>query len=377
MKVSLRWLQIFLALLIVALGVHLYLANQVPPYRPVPPLAGGAGPGTNKVLPVTKLSGHSAPDFSLTNQFGQLVTLQQFSGKTVVLAFIDSQCTTICPLTSAALTASMHLLGSHAAQVALVAVNANPKAISVADVRAYSVAHGLLYGWQFLTGSLGQLKAVWQSYGVYVAAISGNIDHTPAIYVIGPHGHERALVVSVMDEATARAQAQILAQQVADTLPGRPEVAKAATPEPITAAMNASLPLSAGGSLPIGPGHNHLYLFFGTWLSEFGNLGQTMASQDPYVQAASQHGWPSLVAVDEAVTEPTPSALSQFLSQLRPPLAYPVAIDSGGRLAGGLGLAGSPEYMLVVAGRLVWSHLGWLDPSALETGVAAHVGGGS
>lgn len=376
MNLLLRGLQIFLVVLIVALGVHLYLSSQPSSYRPVPPLAGGAGPGTNAVLPVTELSGHLAPAFTLTNQFGQAVALSEFQGKTVVLAFIDSQCITICPLTSAAMVASLHLLGASASQVALVAINANPKAISVADVRAYSAAHGLLYGWQFLTGNLTQLKAVWWHYGVYVAAVSGNIDHTPAIYVIGPHGHERALLVTVMDEATAGVQAQILAQQVADTLPGHPRLAKAAQAAPITAAMTGSLPLATGGRLPIGPSDNHLYLFFGTWLSEFGNLGQTMASQDPYVPAASRHGWPSLVAVDEAVTEPTPTALSQFLAQIRPPLAYPVAVDSTGRLAGGLGLASSPEYMLVVGGRLVWTHRGWLDVATLEASVAAHLGTG-
>ncbi len=376
MRSAVRLLQVLLVVAIVALGVHLYLAGQAPPYPPLPPLAGGAGPGTNPVLPVTELSGHLAPGFTLTDQFGQPVTLGQFRGKTVVLAFIDSQCVTICPLTSAAMVAALHLLGPAASQVALVAVNANPSATSVADVRAYSEAHGLLYGWQFLTGSLTELKAVWRHYGVYVAAVSGNIDHTPALYVIGPNGHERALVVTAMDEATAGAQAQILAQQVADTLPGRPQLNQVSPGRPITAATAATLPLATGGSLAIGPGANHVFVFFGTWLSEFGNLGQTMTSQDPYVQAASQHGWPSLVAVDEAVTEPTATALGQFLAQVRPSLAYPVAVDTSGRLAGGLGLASSPEYMLVVGGRVVWKHLGWLSAAALETAVAAHVGAG-
>ncbi|MHB1506044.1 MAG: SCO family protein [Sulfobacillus sp.] len=376
MRSAVRLLQALLVVAIAALGAHLYLASKAPPYRPLPPLAGGAGPGTNAVLPVTELSGHLAPGFTLTDQFGRPVTLSQLRGKTVVLAFIDSQCVTICPLTSAAMVAALHLLGPAASQVALVAIDANPSATSVADVRAYSVAHGLLYGWQFLTGSLTELKAVWRHYGVYVAAVSGNIDHTPALYVIGPNGHERALLVTAMDEATAGAQAQILAQQVADTLPGRPQLTQVAPGRPITAAMSATLPLAAGGRVAIGPGANHLFVFFGTWLSEFGNLGQTMASQDPYVQAASQHGWPSLVAVDEAVTEPTASALGQFLAQMRPPLAYPVAVDTNGRLAGGLGLVSTPEYMLVVGGRLVWKHLGWLSAAALETAVAAHVGAG-
>src|SRR6202035_1562430 len=49
--------------------------------------------------PGTPLSG-PAPDFTLTDQFGHSVSLHSFRGKVVVLAFNDSQCTTICPLTT-------------------------------------------------------------------------------------------------------------------------------------------------------------------------------------------------------------------------------------------------------------------------------------
>src|SRR5471030_2810515 len=41
-----------------------------------------------------------APDVSLVNQFGQPMSLSQFRGKVVMLSFEDSQCTTVCPLTT-------------------------------------------------------------------------------------------------------------------------------------------------------------------------------------------------------------------------------------------------------------------------------------
>ena len=37
-----------------------------------------------------------APDFRLQNQFGQSMSLSQFRGKVVMLAFEDSECTTVC-----------------------------------------------------------------------------------------------------------------------------------------------------------------------------------------------------------------------------------------------------------------------------------------
>src|SRR5207248_2312516 len=38
-----------------------------------------------------------APNFTLTDQFRRPVSLSEFKGKVVLLAFIDSRCTTICP----------------------------------------------------------------------------------------------------------------------------------------------------------------------------------------------------------------------------------------------------------------------------------------
>ena len=46
------------------------------------------------------MSGDLAPDFTLIDQFGHPVTLSSLQGHEVVLAFIDSRCKTLCPLTS-------------------------------------------------------------------------------------------------------------------------------------------------------------------------------------------------------------------------------------------------------------------------------------
>ncbi|HWD63926.1 MAG TPA: redoxin domain-containing protein, partial [Solirubrobacteraceae bacterium] len=47
----------------------------------------------------TALSG-PAPGFTLTDQFGHRVSLSSYRGRVVILAFNDSECTTICPLTT-------------------------------------------------------------------------------------------------------------------------------------------------------------------------------------------------------------------------------------------------------------------------------------
>jgi cytochrome oxidase Cu insertion factor (SCO1/SenC/PrrC family) len=110
------------------------------------------------VDPGTSLPGIPAPSFTLTNQFGTDVSLRQFRGKAVVLAFVDARCTSICPLTTLSMTEAIGMLGRTAARnVQLLGINANPGATSVADVHAYSVAHQMLRSWDFLTGNRSQL----------------------------------------------------------------------------------------------------------------------------------------------------------------------------------------------------------------------------
>lgn len=139
------------------------------------------------------MAGKPAPDFNLTDQFGQAVTLSSLRGHEVVLAFIDSRCTSLCPLTANIMYNARAALGSAAVnQIELVAVNANPAATSVAAVQAWSINHGMLHQWLFLTGTAKQLESVYHLYGIYDQVDSnGAVVHDPATLVIDASGHER------------------------------------------------------------------------------------------------------------------------------------------------------------------------------------------
>jgi cytochrome oxidase Cu insertion factor (SCO1/SenC/PrrC family) len=128
--------------------------------------------------PGTSLGGAAAPDFRLTNQFGQQVSLSAFRGKVVILAFTDSECTTVCPLTTMSMVEAKQLLGRAGQNVQLIGIDANPDATAVSDVMAYSRSHAMVNQWDFLTGSPGQLHAVWKAYHIYVQIQSGQVDHT-------------------------------------------------------------------------------------------------------------------------------------------------------------------------------------------------------
>ncbi len=139
------------------------------------------------------MKGNLAPDFKLTDQFGHSVTLSSLRGHEVVLAFIDSRCKTLCPLTAQIMYNARARLGASAAsRIELVAVNANPTATSVAVVQAWSIAHGMLHQWVFLTGTAQQLWSVYHSYHVAVQVNSGGlVAHDPITFIIDAQGHER------------------------------------------------------------------------------------------------------------------------------------------------------------------------------------------
>ena len=303
------------------------------------------------------------------------MSLSQFRGKVVMLAFEDSQCTTVCPLTTQSMVQAKQLLGAAGSQVQLLGVDANPDATSVADVLSYSRSHGLVNQWDFLTGSLAQLKATWGTYHIAVQIEQGQIDHTPALFVIDQQGRERKLYLTQMAYSSIGQSAQVLADEVASLLPGHPEVASQQSLAAIAGqgpSDHLTLPSagSQGGTVALGPGQPHLVMFFATWLSEVSGLKAELTGANAYVTAARRDGLAPLVAVDETVVEPSAQAVRSYLGSLGTPLSYPVALDTTGRVADGYAVQDQPWFALVsAAGKIIWSHDGWLPLPALESAV--------
>ena len=315
-----------------------------------------------------------APDIALVNQFGQPMSLSQFRGKVVMLSFEDSECTTVCPLTTQSMLEAKQMLGAAGNQVQLLGVDANPTATSVADVLAYSRAHGMVNQWDFLTGSPAQLKAVWGAYHIAVQIEKGQIDHTPALFVIDQQGREQKLYLTQMAYSSVGQSAQVLADELSTLLPGHPHVAS----QESLASINVQGPTdqvalpsaTSDAKVSLGPGSPHLVLFFATWLSEVSDLKSELIDGNAYVATARKDGLPPLVAVDETVVEPSAQTVRTYLSGLGTSLSYPVALDTTGRVADGYSVQDQPWLALVSAsGKIIWSHDGWLSVPALTAAV--------
>jgi hypothetical protein len=289
------------------------------------------------------------------------------------MAFTDSQCTTVCPLTTQSMLAAKDLLGKAGDQVQLLGLDANPQATAVSDVLSYSQSHGMVNHWDFLTGSLSQLKAVWSAYHIAVQITAGQIDHTPAVYIIDTRGREQKVYLTQMSYASITQAGEVMAQEVSSLLPGHPALERTQSLAHIAGqgpASPATMPMLPSGSLTLGPGKPRLTVFFATWLMQTSDLTSELAGLNQYVQAARPGNLPGLVAVDEESSEPSLGAVNSYLASFHGSLSYPVALDATGQLADGYGVQDQPWFVLTSAsGTILWKHDGWLPPGQLITAV--------
>ncbi len=153
------------------------------------------------------LPGTPAPEFTLIDQNGTKVSLNDYRGRAVVLEFMDPNCVDICPIVSQEYLLAYRALGADAAKVAFLAINVNPFHLDPAAMDKYSIAHGLaaIPSWRFLGGLLPEVQNAWAAYHVQVKAPNPTADvvHTSVAYFIDSQGRERYLAFPMVDHTAS------------------------------------------------------------------------------------------------------------------------------------------------------------------------------
>lgn len=125
-----------------------------------------AGPFAPDSFKGTVLNGNNvAPDFRLTDQFGEPASLADFRGKVVLLTFLYTGCPDVCPVAANHLREARQALSeAGGGDAAIVVVSVDPEGDSVEAALAYSERWGMAEGWAYLTGEEDALRAVWDAY---------------------------------------------------------------------------------------------------------------------------------------------------------------------------------------------------------------------
>jgi len=111
------------------------------------------------------------PDFRLRSYRGTYVRTRDFRGKVVVVTFLDTRCTTSCPIIATVLGEAIRGLPAEArANTVAVAISVDPKHDTPENARRFLRRRHALGAFDFLLGRTKELRPVWR--GFYVLAVS-------------------------------------------------------------------------------------------------------------------------------------------------------------------------------------------------------------
>jgi len=136
----------------------------------------------------------AAPDFTLTSQDGVPVSLRDFRGKAVAIAFIFASCTDICPMLTDNMARVKEALGPvFGSQINFVSITVDPERDTPKVLKQYAQNfHADVKGWVFLTGDPAIVHEIGRKYGVIaMKTVNGDVEHTLLTSLVDTNGSLR------------------------------------------------------------------------------------------------------------------------------------------------------------------------------------------
>lgn len=135
-----------------------------------------------------------APAFSLTDQDGRRLSLQDLRGKVLVLTFIFTECTDICPVLPQIIgRTDQFLTPVERENVRFVGISIDPRRDTPAKLTAFMRAQHLSpERWPLLTGSVAEATRAAADYGIAVKPDPrGDLLHNAVYILIDAKGNLR------------------------------------------------------------------------------------------------------------------------------------------------------------------------------------------
>jgi protein SCO1/2 len=109
---------------------------------------------------------YNIPNVTLLNQDGKKITMKSLidSDKPVIIDFIYTTCTTVCPVLSAGFAGIQRRLGNDSNKVQLVSMSIDPEHDRPENMKKYLARYHAAEGWDFLTGSYKDVENVLQVF---------------------------------------------------------------------------------------------------------------------------------------------------------------------------------------------------------------------
>jgi protein SCO1/2 len=152
-------------------------------------LAGTSLSHTGTMTYKRSVESYNVPRVTLVNQDGEKLHLEALlqSEKPVIVNFIFTTCTTICPVLAVGFANFQQQLGPEAKDVQLVSISIDPDNDRPEVMKPYLQKFGAQPGWEFLTGSRDDIIAVMKAFDSYVM---NKMDHHPLTLLKAPGAQE-------------------------------------------------------------------------------------------------------------------------------------------------------------------------------------------
>jgi protein SCO1 len=146
----------------------------------------GTAPQAGAFAGSVRPPGARAPAFHLRDQDGRPVSMADYRGRTVVMAFVYSTCKDTCPGQVQSIRGALDRLG-HDLPVLLVSVD--PANDTRANAKRFLLEQHVTGRMRFVLGSERELTPVWKGYGI--APQRGTLDHSAYVVLVDGKGLQR------------------------------------------------------------------------------------------------------------------------------------------------------------------------------------------
>jgi len=130
----------------------------------------------------SRVADYKLPQIQLVREDGKQVSLLEElnDGRPLILNFIYTTCTTICPLTSQTFVELQDKLGNERDRIHMVSISIDPEQDTPEVLTKYAHKFGAGSQWQFYTGTLEASNAAQRAFDVYHGS---KMKHSPVTFI--------------------------------------------------------------------------------------------------------------------------------------------------------------------------------------------------
>ena len=156
--------------------------------------------------------GVAVPEFSLRDQDGELITLDDLRGRPFVATFLYAACRDTCPLEAQQIRGALDRLSDKGEEIPAVAFSVDPDTDTPARARRFLIKQRVYGQMRFVVGSRRELTPIWK--GFFVQPQLEDAEHQARVVLVDAEGMQRVgyPASQLRPEAVAKDLERLLAE---------------------------------------------------------------------------------------------------------------------------------------------------------------------